>query len=118
MADLRNMTLAEAEAFAQDELGEPRFRGEQMWRWAHEHGVTGFAAMSNVSKKVREGLDEKLQIGTLRVAEVQTSMDGTRKMRLLTRDNRSIEAMMDQMDALRQQAIALSAEALNNQRAA
>ena len=83
--DLRAMTLEEAEAFAVTQ-GWQRFRGEQVWRWVHDKGVRSFDEMTNLNEKTREQLKQVAQIGCLTVAEVQTSRDGTRKLRLVTRD--------------------------------
>jgi 23S rRNA (adenine2503-C2)-methyltransferase len=91
--DLRAMTLDDAEAFAVAQ-GWPRFRGEQVWRWVHQHGVRSFDEMSNLPRDVRADLATRAQIGTLSIAEVQTSSDGTRKLRLLTRDGQSIESVL------------------------
>jgi 23S rRNA (adenine2503-C2)-methyltransferase len=91
--DLRAMTLADAEAFAVGR-GWPRFRGEQVWRWVHDKGARDFDEMSNLSRDVRAQLAECAQIGTLQIAEVQTSHDGTRKLRLVTRDGQSIESVI------------------------
>ncbi|HEY5945783.1 MAG TPA: 23S rRNA (adenine(2503)-C(2))-methyltransferase RlmN, partial [Kofleriaceae bacterium] len=91
--DLRAMTLADAEAFAVAQ-GWPRFRGEQVWRWVHDKGVRDFDEMSNLSRDARAELAERAQIGSLTVAEVQTSRDGTRKLRLVTRDGQSIESVI------------------------
>jgi 23S rRNA (adenine2503-C2)-methyltransferase len=91
--DLRAMTLADAEAFAVAQ-GWSRFRGEQVWRWVHEKGVRGFEEMTNLPLDVRAALAERAQIGTLTIAEIQTSRDGTRKLRLLTRDGQSIESVL------------------------
>jgi 23S rRNA (adenine2503-C2)-methyltransferase len=91
--DLRAMTLADAEAFAVAH-GWPRFRGEQVWRWAHEKGARSFDEMSNLPRQVRAELAERAQLGALQLAEVQTSHDGTRKLRLVTRDGQSIESVI------------------------
>ena len=93
LPDLRAMTLDEAEAFAVGE-GWARFRGEQVWRWVHDRGARGFEDMSNLPRDVRARLAERARIGTLDVAEVQTSRDGTRKLRLTTRDGKSIESVI------------------------
>jgi 23S rRNA (adenine2503-C2)-methyltransferase len=50
--------------------------------------------MSNLSRETRTLMAERAQIGTLTVAEVQTSTDGTRKLRLVTRDGQSIETVL------------------------
>jgi 23S rRNA (adenine2503-C2)-methyltransferase len=85
--------LTETEAFAR-ELGLPRFRGEQIWRWVHGAGVQSLDEMTNVPKAVRAQLAERATLGTLRVDEVQTSQDGTRKLRLRTRDGKAIETVL------------------------
>jgi 23S rRNA (adenine2503-C2)-methyltransferase len=92
--DLRSATLDEGVAFAQGELGEPRYRGEQIWRWVHGRGATSFDEMTDVSRPLRERLAGRARIGTLELAEVQRSVDGTCKLRLRTRDGRSIESVL------------------------
>jgi len=93
LADLRTMTLADAEAFAVANKW-PRFRGEQVWRWVHDKGARTFDEMTNLAPKTREDMAQVATIGCLRIAEVQTSKDGTRKLRLTTRDGQSIESVL------------------------
>ena len=87
------MTLEDAEAFAVAQ-GWPRFRGEQVWRWVHDKGARTFDEMTNLSASTREEFAARARIGCLEVAEVQTSKDGTRKLRLTTRDGSSIESVL------------------------
>jgi 23S rRNA (adenine2503-C2)-methyltransferase len=87
------MTREDTEALAVA-AGLPRFRGEQVWRWVHDRGVRAFAEMTNVAPAMRAAWAERATIGGLTVAEVQTARDGTRKLRLETRDGRSIEAVV------------------------
>ena len=87
------MTLEDAEAFALAQ-GWPRFRGEQVWRWVHDKGARTFDEMTNLARDVRAQLAEVATIGGLQVAEVQTSHDGTRKLRLVTHDGASIESVL------------------------
>ena len=91
--DLRTVTLDEAEAFAVAQ-GWPRFRGEQIWRWVHDKGARSFDDMTNLGRDTRARLAEAAVIGGLEIAEVQTSHDGTRKLRLVTRDGQSIESVI------------------------
>lgn len=93
LPDLRAMTLDDAEAFAVGR-GWPKFRGEQAWRWVHDRGARSFDEMTNVAPKMRAELAEVAQIGSLEVAQVQESVDGTRKMRLVTHDGHSIESVI------------------------
>jgi 23S rRNA (adenine2503-C2)-methyltransferase len=87
------MTLADAEAFAVAQ-GWPRFRGEQAWRWVHGKGARGWGEMTDLGKAARAAWAEVAVIGSLELAEVQTSRDGTRKLRLVTHDGHSIESVL------------------------
>ena len=87
------MTLEDAEAFAVAQ-GWPRVRGEQVWRWVHDKGARTFDEMTNLARDVRARLAEVSTIGGLEVAEIQTSHDGTRKLRLVTHDGASIESVL------------------------
>ncbi|MCE9577760.1 MAG: 23S rRNA (adenine(2503)-C(2))-methyltransferase RlmN [Deltaproteobacteria bacterium] len=93
LTDLRALGYDETIAFAA-ELGQPRFRGEQIWRWVHAQMVDSIDEMSNLGKDLRAQLKARATIGTLTVAEIQTSKDGTRKLRLETRDGKSIESVL------------------------
>jgi 23S rRNA (adenine2503-C2)-methyltransferase len=91
--DLRALTLEEAQALAVT-LGLPRFRGEQAWRWVHGKGATSWDEMSNIGPDVRARLADGARIGTLTLAEVQRSKDGTKKLRFTTRDGYAIESVL------------------------
>jgi 23S rRNA (adenine2503-C2)-methyltransferase len=91
--DLRSLTLAGAEAFAVAQ-GWPRFRGEQIWQWVHARGARSFDEMTNLPRPLREELARVATLRNLTVAEVQTSRDGTRKLRLVTHDDHSIESVL------------------------
>ncbi len=91
--DLRALTLDQAQDLAVA-LGLPRFRGEQAWRWVHGKGATSWDEMTNLGAAVRERLAAGARIGTLTLAEVQRSRDGTRKLRFTTRDGYAIESVL------------------------
>ena len=93
LPDLRAMTIEDAEAFAVAQ-GWPRFRGEQVWRWVHDRGARDVEEMTNLPREVRADLATRVRIGSLQIAEVQTSRDGTRKLRLVTHDGSSIESVI------------------------
>ena len=56
MTDLKSMTLEELTA-ALKELGEPAFRGKQVFTWLHR-GVSSYDEMTNLSKPLREKLSK------------------------------------------------------------
>jgi 23S rRNA (adenine2503-C2)-methyltransferase len=91
--DLRSLTLEGTEALAR-ELGAPRYRGEQIFRWVHARGVSDTAQMKNLPPELRAKLGEQARLSTLVVDRVQRSVDGTRKLRLLTADGRAIESVL------------------------
>ncbi|MEZ4401811.1 MAG: 23S rRNA (adenine(2503)-C(2))-methyltransferase RlmN [Kofleriaceae bacterium] len=91
--DLRALTLDEAQALA-EALGLPRFRGEQAWRWVHGKGARSWDEMTNIGPAVRRVFADGARLGTLAVAEVQRSVDGTRKVRFTTRDGYAIESVI------------------------
>ncbi len=93
LPDIRTMTLDDAMAFAVAQ-GWQKFRGEQVWRWVHDKGVRSFDEMTNLAKDVRAHLAQIATVGGLTIGEVQTSKDGTRKLRLVTREGRSIESVL------------------------
>ena len=47
-------------------IGEPGFRAQQIIKWVHQLGVTDFAAMTNLSKVLRERLHNDPQSLSLR----------------------------------------------------
>ena len=89
------MTLDDAEAFALVAQGWPRFRGEQIWRWVHHRRC---ALVRRDDEPVRatcaRSSPRRDASARLEVAEVQTSSDGTRKLRLVTHDGQSIESVI------------------------
>ena len=94
LPDLRCYELDELAAFVRDELGESGYRVDQLYRWIHGRGARSFDEMSNLSKGLRAQLGERATLGTLEVERVQESADGTRKLRLITRDGNAIESVL------------------------
>ncbi len=92
--DLRSLELNDLSTILVTEFGERRFRGQQVWRWLHYSRVRRIEDMRNVPATLRERLLEKFPLQNLRVDTVQTSRDGTRKLRLLTHDDRAIETVL------------------------
>ena len=56
-----------------------KMRAEQLWRWIYHHGVTDFAAMTNVAKELRALLGEHYTVMRPEIVTEQVSQDGTRK---------------------------------------
>jgi 23S rRNA (adenine2503-C2)-methyltransferase len=69
------------------------FRAGQIWHWIYWHGLTDFAAMSNIAKPVREKLAELYVIERPTVSTEQRSSDGTRKWLLRLSDGNEVESV-------------------------
>ena len=93
MEDIKSMTLAEI-TDALKEMGEPAFRGKQIFSWLHR-GAATFDEMSNLSKPLRAKLAERFDITVPRVARKQVSqLDGTVKYLWELRDGNCIETVL------------------------
>jgi len=73
------------------EVGEKPFRAIQVLKWVHQHGVIDFAAMTNLSKTLRQKLSENFQINFPSIMTTRTSQDGTRKWLLQLDNTNAIE---------------------------
>lgn len=93
MIDIKSMSQGEMTDFLR-ELGEPAFRGKQIFTWLHR-GITSFDDMSNISKALRQKLQEHCYITAPAVARKQVSrLDGTMKYLWRLRDANCIETVL------------------------
>ena len=91
--DIRSMTLEELTAALRD-MGEPAFRGKQVFTWLHR-GVRSFDEMSDISKPLREKLAGMYRAGGLAAARKQVSRtDGTIKYLWELHDGNCIETVL------------------------
>jgi len=91
--NLLGMTQQQLEQFFLD-LGEKKFRAQQVMKWIHHCGVTDIGAMSNLGKALREKL---LQIAEVRPPEIVSqhdSTDGTRKWAVRVEGGGLVEAVL------------------------
>jgi 23S rRNA (adenine2503-C2)-methyltransferase len=70
-------------ASALAEVGVPerqrRMRMRQIWSWVYNRGVTSFIEMSDVSKDLRQKLENRFSLARPEIVTEQVSSDGTRK---------------------------------------
>lgn len=93
MLDLKSMNLSEMTDFLR-ELGEPAFRGRQVFQWLHR-GVTSFDGMTNLSKPLREKLSGSCYITAPKVERKQVSgLDGTVKYLWKLWDGNCVETVL------------------------
>ena len=72
------LSRAQMEQFFLD-LGEKKFRAQQVLKWIHHAGVTRIEDMSNLGKALREKLLKIAEVRPPEIASQQDSSDGTRK---------------------------------------
>ena len=62
-----------------EEIGEKKFRATQIIKWIHQEGECDFQKMTNLSKDLRNKLDEIAEVKLPEVVSCQESVDGTCK---------------------------------------
>ncbi|MCZ6512027.1 MAG: 23S rRNA (adenine(2503)-C(2))-methyltransferase RlmN [Alphaproteobacteria bacterium] len=80
-------------AAAMAELGEPRFRGDQLFQWVYNRGVADFDAMTNMAKPLRTALAERFSISRPAVSHDLDSIDGTHKWLIKLADGNEVETV-------------------------
>ncbi|MFD2443473.1 23S rRNA (adenine(2503)-C(2))-methyltransferase RlmN [Bacillus sp. CGMCC 1.16607] len=80
------------------ENDEKTFRAEQIFDWLYKKRVKSFEEMSNLSKSLREKLEGKFSLTTLKTIIQQTSTDGTIKFLFELHDGYSIETVLMRHD--------------------
>ena len=91
--NLKSLTLPELTA-AIKELGQPAFRGKQVYTWLHK-GVRSYEEMSNLPKSLRELLNERYPINPPVVIRKQESKkDGTIKYLWRLADGNCVETVL------------------------
>lgn len=93
--DIKSMTLPQLQAALQA-LGEPKFRAKQVFTWLHR-GAVRFEQMTNLSKTLREKLDEAYEITAPVALRKQVSkLDGTIKYLWQLGDGNCVESVVMQ----------------------
>lgn len=92
--DIKSMTYLELTK-EMESLGEKPFRSRQIYQWLHQKMVTDFNEMSNLSKNLREKLEESYRVTNLEPVEIKVSaIDGTRKYLFCLEDGNVIESVL------------------------
>jgi 23S rRNA (adenine2503-C2)-methyltransferase len=73
--------------------GEPAFRARQVWEWT-AGGASGYEAMTNLPRALREALAAEVPFSTLTVEDEAHAADGTVKALFRTVDGHPVEAVL------------------------
>jgi 23S rRNA (adenine2503-C2)-methyltransferase len=76
------------------ENNEKAFRAAQIFEWLYQKRVASFEDMTNLSKTLRDKLNETFALTTLKTLIQQTSSDGTIKFLFELHDGYSIETVL------------------------
>ncbi|MBS1781527.1 MAG: 23S rRNA (adenine(2503)-C(2))-methyltransferase RlmN [Bacteroidetes bacterium] len=93
MKNLRHLSLAELRQQLQ-EWNEPSFRAAQIEDWLWKKSVGSIAEMTNLSKSLRERLEQEYFIPQVKIHHSQFSSDGTIKNRLILHDHHFTESVL------------------------
>ena len=75
-------------------LGEKPYRAEQIFKWLYDEKVKSFDEMTNLSKDLREKLEQEYTICNFNILKKQQSKDGTIKYLFDVLDGNAIESVV------------------------
>ena len=91
--DIRSLSFEELSAELAG-MGEKPFRARQIFSWLHEKQVCAFSQMTDLSKGLREKLEERFSLTVLEPVEILRSrLDGTKKYLFRLGDGNIIESV-------------------------
>lgn len=77
------------------ELGEPRYRADQLWRWLYRHLAPSFEAMTDLPLALRAALAERARLHTMTEVDRTVSADGmATKLLFRLADGQMIETVL------------------------
>ncbi len=91
--DIRMLTKAQIIDWV-DRIGEKKFRANQIYEWLWQKSAHSFDEMSNLSKSLRDLMDQTFLIRAIKIDKVQKSVDGTIKTRFKLHDGHLIESVL------------------------
>ncbi len=92
--DIKGMLLSELEELIA-ELGQPRYRADQMAGWLFSKGIRDLSEMKNLPKELKAALDSKATMARSKVVHSERSaIDDTEKLLLEYPDGARIEAVI------------------------
>ena len=97
-ADIRSFTYEKLCGLMAD-MGEKRYRADQVFEWLHKRKETSFDNMTNLPKKLRDEICAAYDIYTVRPVKILSSgLDGTRKYLHMLKDGNVIETVLLRYD--------------------
>lgn len=92
--DIKSLTLPELKA-EMENIGEKAFKAKQIYSWLHKRGAESFEEMTDISKKLRENLENSYDIYNCSIEKKLVSMyDNTVKYLFRLHDGELIESVV------------------------
>ena len=91
--NIKNYNLEELKELI-EELGEKKYRAEQIFTWIYKENVTSFDDMTNLPLGLREKLKENYDLHIFKILRKQESQDGTKKYLFDVLDGNAIESVL------------------------
>lgn len=91
--NIKNYNLEELQKIVED-LGEKKYRAEQIFNWIYKENVTSFDDMVNLPLSLREKLKENYDLHIFKIITKQESKDGTKKYLFDILDGNAIESVL------------------------
>jgi len=92
--ELKGLTLSEMQEFCIS-IGEPKFRGGQLFNWIYNHLALDFSEMKNLPKELKNSLSSGCELSSLKLIGIQgSSATSTQKYLFETYDGRQIESVV------------------------
>lgn len=91
--DIRALSLQELEAYFSS-IGEQPFRAKQVYEWLWNKNAHSLSEMTNLSKSLRENLENHFSIKPAEIHVMQRSIDGTIKNAVKLHDGNVVESVL------------------------
>lgn len=91
--DIRAYSVEQLTELFKD-INEPGFRAKQVYDWLWAKRAVNFDEMSNLSKKLRDYLNNNFIINAVQISELQISSDKTIKCAMKLHDNYVVESVL------------------------
>jgi 23S rRNA (adenine2503-C2)-methyltransferase len=93
LTDIKSQTAEELQSTLQA-WGQPQYRAAQLLEWLYVHRVTGWDAMKNLPRSLRQQLEKNYSNYALELVKVQGAEDTTRKFLWRLSDHSLIESVL------------------------
>lgn len=91
--NIRSLSTEQLQAYF-EEIGQPKFRANQVEQWLWQKQAKSFDDMTNLPLEIRPQLEQDFVVNALTIAEEQLSNDGTVKCAFKLHDGKVVEGVL------------------------